>query len=478
MVMRPMRVALLALALGACVADDAATAQDPGAGRLTPAAGQHPAPVSLNDSRRTAIVDATARVSPSVVSIRTLVHQQAPMSSFDAVFFGPREQTAQTFGTGFIIRPDGIILTNQHVVAGAEQITVTLADGTDVDGRVLGEDPLTDIAVVKINKDQLQPAPIGRTSDLEIGEWAIALGNPYSYLLGNTEPTVTAGVISAKDRNIVPSGGVTGRYYDMIQTDAAINPGNSGGPLVNALGQVIGVNSSILSNTGESVGVGFAIPIERAMRVAAELIKNGSVRRAWVGLEVTGPERMSDWKSAGGVPVLRVVPGGPADKAGIKPQDILIRANGRRLRNYLDWEAVQLDLHIGDRLDVTVRSKGQEVDREIVPADLPSVTAEKVRLRGLDLVTLTPGVAAELGSKARAGAAIVSIPDETTRLTGLRTGDVVYRIDYYNAAQRLVQAPITTAHDMVRILDEVPRGQPFRLYYEHGGQTMAVDLTN
>ncbi len=478
MVMRPMRVALLALLLAACMADDAATAQDPGAGSLKPAAAQHPAAVPLDASRRTAIVDATARVSPSVVSIRTLVRQQAPMSSFDAVYFGPREQTTQTFGTGFIIRGDGVILTNQHVVAGAEQITVTLDDGSDIEGRVLGEDPLTDIAVVKINRDHLQPAPIGRTTDLEIGEWAIALGNPYSFLLGNTEPTVTAGVISAKDRNIVPSGGVSGRYYDMIQTDAAINPGNSGGPLVNALGEVIGVNSSILSNTGESVGVGFAIPIERAIRVADELIKNGSVRRAWVGLEVVGPERMSDWKSAGGVPVSRVVPGGPADQAGIKALDVLVRANGRQLRNYLDWEAVQLDLHIGDKVEVTVKSGGREVEREIVPADLPSVTAERVRLRGLDLVTLTPGIAAELGSKARSGAAIVSIPDETTRLTGLRQGDVVYRIDYYDGDRHMVQAPITTARDMVKILDDIPRGQPFRLYYEHGGQTIYVDLTN
>jgi serine protease Do len=473
MVSHPIRVAAMAVLLGACVADDSpAQNRDP----VVSPAGGRAATGHLDASRRTAIVDATARVSPSVVSLRALV-RQARMSAYDAFFFGPREQTAQTFGTGFLIREDGIVVTNQHVVAGAEQLTVTLADGTDVDGRVLGEDPLTDIAVVKINRDNLPVAPIGSSADLQIGEWAVALGNPYSFLLGNTEPTVTAGVISGTGRNIVPSGGVSGRYYDMIQTDAAINPGNSGGPLVNADGEVIGVNSSILSNTGQSVGVGFAIPIERVMRVADELIRNGSVRRAWVGLDVAGAERMSDWKSAGGVPVAQVVPGGPADRAGIEQGDVLVRANGIRLRNYLDWEAVLLDLHIGDRVTVTALSGGREVERRIVPADLPTVTAERVRLRGIDLVSLTPGVRAEIGSVAESGAAIVAIPEETNQI-GLRPGDVIYRIDYRDTARRLVQARITSAPDLARILDAVPRGAAFLLYFERRGNGHRVELLN
>ncbi len=475
MVSRGVRLAALALALGACTADES-PAQDRGDALLQPVARTPSA--DLDQSRRTAIVDATARVSPSVVSLRAIVRQRAAMSAWDAMFFGPREQTTQSFGTGFLIRGDGIVVTNQHVVAGAEQLTVTLADGSDIEGRVLGEDPLTDIAVVKVDRADLAVAPLGTTADLQVGEWAIALGNPYSFLLGNSEPTVTAGVISGTGRNIVPSGGVTGRYYDMIQTDAAINPGNSGGPLVNASGEVIGVNSSILSNTGESVGVGFAIPIERVMRVADELIRNGAVRRAWVGLEVAGAERMSDWKSAGGVPVLQVVPGGPADRAGIERGDVLVRANGRTLRNYLDWEAVLLDLHIGDRVAVTALSAGREVTREIVPADLPTVTAERVRLRGIELVTLTPGVRAEIGSRAEAGAAVVAVPDETTRLTGLRQGDVIYRIDYYGTNRRLTQSTVTSARDLVQTLDAIPRGQPFRLWYERRGQAIAVELTN
>ena len=470
---RAIRCTALALIATACVNDQPVRAQQPSSA-LTPAVVRSN---SIDASRRTAIVDATARVAPAVVSVRAITRQQVQTSAFDAFFFGPREQTAQSFGTGFIIRSDGIILTNQHVVSGSEQLTITLSDGTDVDGRVLGEDPLTDIAVVKIERDNLPVVTIGESSGLMIGEWAVALGNPYSFLLGNSEPTVTAGVISATGRNILPRGGVAGRYYDMIQTDAAINPGNSGGPLVNALGEVIGVSSSIFSNTGESVGVGFAIPIERAMRVAEELIRNGSVRRAWVGLEVAGADRMGDWKSAGGVPVVQVVPDGPAAAAGLAPGDVLIEANGKRLRNYLDWEAVLIDLHVGDVVEVLVRRQGRDLARRISPVDLPTVTAERIRLRGLDLVTLTPGVRAELGSRAESGAALVRVPPETTRLTGLRDGDVIVRLDYV-AGRREVQVPIRSATEFANVMDRIGRGERFRLWYERNGQYSYLTLTN
>ena len=470
---RALRCTALVLMASACVNERPANAQQP-TSAITPAVAQSH---SLDTSRRTAIVDATSRVAPAVVSVRAITRQQAPTSSFDAFFFGQREQTAQSFGTGFIIRSDGIILTNQHVVAGSEQLTITLADGTDVEGRVLGEDPLTDIAVVKVERGDLPVVTIGESSGLMIGEWAVALGNPYSFLLGNTEPTVTAGVISATGRNILPRGGQAGRYYDMIQTDAAINPGNSGGPLVNALGEVIGVSSSIFSNTGESVGVGFAIPIERAMRVAEELIRNGSVRRAWVGLEVAGADRMGDWKSAGGVPVVQVIPDGPAAGAGLAPGDVLLEANGKRLRNYLDWEAVLIDLHVGDVVEVVARRQGRDLARRIAPVDLPTVTAERIRLRGLDLVTLTPGVRAELGSRAEAGAALLRVPPETARLTGLRDGDVIVRLDYVSA-RREVQVPIRSATDFANVLDRIGSGERFRLWYERNGQYSYLTLTN
>ncbi|HEX5632473.1 MAG TPA: trypsin-like peptidase domain-containing protein, partial [Gemmatimonadales bacterium] len=245
-------------------------------------------------SRQTALVSAVSRVSPTVVSIAVLSRRRSEYSSPFEMFFGNEQpdQLVQGVGTGFVARADGVIITNQHVVDGAEKISVTLADGTELPARLVGEDATTDIAVLRVERTDLPVAPLGRSSDLMIGEWVIALGNPYRFLLSNAEPTVTAGVVSATGRNILPTGEQPGLYLDMIQTDAAINPGNSGGPLANALGEVVGVNSSIFTNSGGSVGLGFAIPIERALRVTAEILRRGEMHRAYVGLDVAGTGRM------------------------------------------------------------------------------------------------------------------------------------------------------------------------------------------
>jgi serine protease Do len=225
----------------------------------------------VDASRRTAIVTAAARVAPSVVSVNVLRRQRQVQQDPFAFFFMPRgsERQVEGVGSGFIISSDGVIITNQHVTDGAQQIVVTTRDGRDYTAHLLGEDPQTDIAVLKVDTAGLPTAPIGSSDGLLIGEWVVAIGNPYGYLLGNSEPSVTAGVVSAVGRNLLPSQDQTGVYVGMIQTDAAINPGNSGGPLVNALGEVVGVNSSIFSNTGSSIGIGFAIPVERALRVAS-----------------------------------------------------------------------------------------------------------------------------------------------------------------------------------------------------------------
>jgi serine protease Do len=253
----------------------------------------------------------------------------------------------------------------------------------------------------------------------------------------------------------------------MIQTDAAINPGNSGGPLTNALGEVVGVNSSIFSNSGGSVGLGFAIPIERALRVADEIIKNGSVRRAWVGLDVEGAAAMRDWKSAGGVVVTGVTAEGPAARAGLKEGDVLVEANGKRLRNYLDWEAVKLDLHVGDQVDLSVRSGGGTLRRRIVTGDLPTVTAEKVTvLQDLQLVNVTPQIQAERGIRSDQGALIFKISPQVSRATGLREGDVIVGINrsaVRNAAQ-------------VEDLLNVRSGEVIRVYLEREGDITFTDL--
>jgi serine protease Do len=423
---------------------------------------------ATNSSRNTALVSAADRVSPAVVSINVTSRQQAPRRSPWDFFFVPEgARVVQGYGTGFIIRPAGIILTNQHVVSNAERVVVTLPDGSDLPATVLGEDPLTDIAVLKVKRDGLPTVALGRSTDLMIGEWLVALGNPYAYLLGNAEPSVSVGVVSATGRNILPGGEQTGLYLDMIQTDAAINPGNSGGPLANALGEVVGVNSSIFSNSGGSVGLGFAIPVERAVRVADEIIRSGSVRRAWVGLEVEGAGAMRDWKSQGGVVVSSVAPDGPAARAGIKKDDVLTEANGRRLRNYLDWEAVKLDLHVGDAVQVTARSGSASRTRRIVTGDLPTVTAEKITvLQDLQLINVTPAIQAERSIRSDAGALIFRLSPQVSRATGLQAGDVILAID---------RTPVRSASDVADLLN-VRAGQVVRIYVEREGQVTFTDL--
>jgi serine protease Do len=419
------------------------------------------------------VVDAANRVAPAVVSVtvesRRVVTERGP---WDFLFTPPQsDQLVQSSGTGFIVRSDGVIVTNQHVVAGAESITVTLPDGTDLPGTLVGEDPTTDIAVVRVDRLGLPVVPRGKSTDLMIGEWVVALGNPYAYLLGTNEPTVTAGVVSATHRNILPNDDQPGLYLDMIQTDAAINPGNSGGPLANALGEVVAVNSSIFTGGGGSsgsIGLGFAIPIERALRVADEILRTGTVRRAWTGLEVAGPSAMQDWKRQGGVTVTRVAPEGPAARGGVIQGAILVEANGRKLRNYLDWEAVKLDLHVGDTVSLQMKRGSSQEHRVFLTGVLPTSTATKVTvLRGLEVVTVTPAIQGERGLRALKGALIVRVTAEVSRATGLSEGDVILAIN---------RSVVSTAKQVADLLEASRADQAFRIYFERQGQMIFTDL--
>ena len=415
-------------------------------------------------SRQTAIVTAAARLAPAVVSVNVLRRErQLPQDPFD-LFFMPRgsEQVVEGYGSGFIISPDGVVITNQHVTQGAEQIVVTTRDGRDLPAKILGEDPLTDIAVLKVDGTGLPTAPLGKSTDLLIGEWVVAVGNPFAYLLGNSEPTVTAGVVSAVGRNLLPSQGQSGIYVGMIQTDAPINPGNSGGPLANATGEVVGVNSSIFTSSGGSVGIGFAIPIERALRVADELRRFGKVRRAWVGLDVAGAEDLRGWKRVGGLRVTQVAAGGPAGRAGVAVGDVLVSALGRRLRTFLDWEAVMLDTGPGDTLTVSFRHAGESRTARLAVTDFPTTLAEKVAvLGGMKVVTVTPAVRAERGIQSDHGALIYDLPDEMQEATGLQSGDVILQIN---------RVRVSSADDLRRAFAATAGAGAVTVWFERSGR--------
>ena len=423
------------------------------------------------EERRTPITRAVARVAPAVVTVQTEAVERVATDPIEQ-FFGGRqfsERARAGLGSGFIMRADGVIVTNAHVVSGATRISIAMRDGASFPARTLGIDEANDLAVLKIDATNLPVAPLGRSDDLLVGEWAIAIGNPYGFLLGNTEPTVTTGVISGTGRNLVGRAEGAGAYVDMIQTDASINPGNSGGPLVNGLGEVIGVNSSIYSPTGSSVGLGFAIPINRARRIAEELVATGRVRRPWLGIREAIPETTNPREALDlGVTVEAVAPGSPAARAGMQVGDRILRAGARPLRNPFDWQAVVLDLRVGDPITLTVRRGNRELPISITVADLPEVGAEKVEvLRELQLVTVTPAIRVERNLQTRQGALIYQVTDRISRDLGLQAGDVIVQINNY---------PIASADEAARAIDVFGSRGPVRMFFERGGRVYSTDF--
>ncbi len=340
---------------------------------------------AIDRSRQTAIVRAAQKVGPAVVSISvtaTRVVRATPWfpfrDQFFKDFFGERQyvEKVSNLGSGVIVSPDGYVVTNEHVVRNASEIKVTLPDGREYDARVLEEEKDYDLAILRIEGADLPHAELGDSDSLIIGEWAIAIGNPFGYLLSDAHPTVTVGVISALHRDIKSSEGVVAVYKDMIQTDAAINPGNSGGPLVNALGEVVGINAFIITKSGGSMGMGFAIPANRVKYMLEEVRKYGRMRKIWIGLlvqEITpllaqglGLERSE------GVIISRVDRGSPAERAGLERGDVIVAVNGERVRNYESARRAIFGSRVGDVLEFEVIRDGEPRSFDVRVEEAPS----------------------------------------------------------------------------------------------------------
>jgi S1-C subfamily serine protease len=315
-------------------------------------------------------VSAVERVGPAVVRIDTVKRISNPLGNLFGA--GPSIQQQAGQGSGFITRSDGLIFTNAHVVEGADQVSVTLPDGRSYNGKVLGGDPLTDVAVVKVVAEKLPVAPLGNSDDLKPGEWAIAIGNPLG--LNNT---VTAGIISAVERTNAVGAGQRVPY---IQTDAAVNPGNSGGPLINASGQVIGINTAIRQAPG--AGLSFAIPINLAKRIAQQIISTGQASHPFIGVrlqsltpqlarEINATSKSCRVPEVNGVLVIEVVEDSPASRAGIRPCDLIRSVNGEAVK---DPSQVQLAVdrgRVGQPMPLSVERDGKTQTLTVRPAELP-----------------------------------------------------------------------------------------------------------
>ena len=387
------------------------------------------------------IADIAEKVGPAVVNIDTVRMVTTQFPSFEDPifrrFFGREfEEFRRTIpqkgtGSGFIINQEGYVLTNEHVVRKADKIKVTLSDGREFDGEVIGSDVTSDMAIVKIKADHLPTVTLGNSDELRVGEIVIAIGNPYGL-----QQTVTMGVVSAKGRSI-PTGIEGHVYRNFIQTDTAINPGNSGGPLLNIKGEVVGINTAIIPY---AQGIGFAIPINMAKRNIDDLINLGKVRRSWLGVyiqEVT-PEIAKQFglpEDTKGVLIGDVVKDSPAEEAGIKRGDIIIKVNDEEVNSPEELQDKIRDIDIGEKANIEIMRDGKAIRFIVKIGEMPTVEEEGSEFpkekvfsvqTGLKVEVVTPEIAKEVGLPWVKGLVITEvIPGSSADDMGLQRGDII-----------------------------------------------------
>ncbi len=409
------------------------------------------------------------RAAPAVVSITASAVVKAEQPGFP--FFGPPEGRRSGTGSGVIITPDGYVLTNHHVVDGAQQIEVTLSDRRTYAAAIVGSDARTDIAVLKLDATNLPALPLGNSDSVRVGDIVLAIGNPFG--IGQT---VTMGIVGATGRGNL---GIED-YEDFIQTDAAINPGNSGGALINTRGQLIGVNTAILSRTGGNNGVGFAVPVNLGHHVMSQIIRHGEVRRGYLGVgiqDLTPPmAKALGAPSASGAVISDVTPGGPAAAAGMRRGDVIQSMNGRTVRDARELRLAVAAIAPGTQVTLGVVRDGEPREIRTRLDQLPEPGARKADVAagrgsgyGLGIADLTPELARELGVEPGASGVVVTEvqPGSAAAEAGLRRGDVILEANRRAVAN----------HQEFREAVRAAAGEPLLALISRDGRTFYAVLT-
>ncbi len=387
-------------------------------------------------------------------------------------FFGPfsEENPPRGFeqrgvGSGVIMNRDGYILTNNHVVEDADQIKVKLTNGKEYDGKIIGRDPKTDLALIKIKaSSDLQPLNLGNSDDLKVGSWVVAVGSPFGL-----EQTVTAGIVSAKGRVIG-----SGPYDNFIQTDASINPGNSGGPLINMKGEVVGINTAIIAS---GQGIGFAIPINMAKEIAPQLQEKGHVTRGWLGVgiqEVTPALAKSfDLKEKKGALVAQVVSGSPAEKAGIEQGDVIVEFDGKEVTDSKDLPRIVASTPIGKAVTIKLLRNGKALDRQVKVGEMEEkievAEAPSHKSLGITVQNLTPEIAKGLGLKKHTGVVVTRVePGSPAADAGIQTGDLVHEVN---------RKPVKNVEDFVQKVEKAKGQDNVLLLIQRGQNNLFAALT-